>query len=73
MEDGVFKKNGSLERAISIFEKGMQKDEIPLTLVAINLATDLPVAMGSLWITDGTEWPEKTPWIATVPLRYAST
>lgn len=52
---GVQKKDGSLERAISIFEEGMQKDTIPLTLVAINLATDLLVAMGSLWIKDGTE------------------
>ncbi len=67
---GVQKKDGSLERAISIFEGGMQKDTIPLTLVAINLATDLPVAMGSLWIKDGTEWPEKTPWIASVYTLY---
>ena len=48
----------------------MQKDTIPLTLVVINLATDLPVAMGSLWIKDGTEWPEKTPWIASVYTLY---
>ena len=63
---GRSKKKGSLERAISIFEEGMQKDTMPLTLVAINLATDLPVAMGSLWIKDGTEWPEKTSWIASI-------
>ena len=67
---GVQKKDGSLERAISIFEEGMQKDTIPLTLVAINLATDLPVAMGSLWIKDGNEWSEKTPWIASIYTLY---
>ena len=63
MEDGGAKKVGRLERAIGIFEEGMPKDTIPLTLVAINLATHLPVAMASLWIKDGTEWPEKTPWM----------
>ena len=67
---GVQKKDRSLERAISIFEEGMQKDTIPLTLVAINLATDLPVAMGSLWIKDGNEWSEKTPWIASIYTLY---
>ena len=41
---GGKKKDGSLKRAISIFKEGMQKDKIPLTLVAINLATELPVA-----------------------------
>ena len=67
---GVQKKDGSLERAISIFKKGMQKDELPLTLIAINLETDLPVAMGSLWEKDGTEWSEKTPWIASIYTLY---
>ncbi len=67
---GVQKKEGSLDRAIRVFEKGAQKDNIPLTLIAINVETDLPVAMGSLWKTDGTEWPEKTPWIASIYTLY---
>ena len=67
---GVQKKNGSLERALNIFKTGAQTDQIPLTLITINLETDLPVAMGSLWETDGTEWPEKTPWIASVYTLY---
>ncbi len=67
---GVQKKDGSLDRSISVFKKGMQKDKIPLTLIVINLETDLPVAMGSLWERDGTEWPEKTPWIASIYTLY---
>lgn len=67
---GVQKKDGSLDQAISVFKKGMQKDKLPLTLIVINLETDLPVAMGSLCDRDGTEWPEKTPWIASLYTLY---
>ena len=67
---GVQKTDGSLERAISVFKKGMQKDKLPLTLIVINLETGLPVAMGSLWEKDGTEWSEKTPWIASIYTLY---
>jgi len=67
---GVQKTDGSLEQAISVFKKGMQKDKLPLTLIVINLETGLPVAMGSLWEKDGTEWSEKTPWIASIYTLY---
>lgn len=67
---GVQKKDGSLDQAISVFKQGMQKDRLPFTLIVINLETNLPVAMGSLWEKDGTEWSEKTPWIASIYILY---
>ena len=45
---GVQKKGESLDKAISRFKKSMQMHKLPLTLIAINLKTGLPVAMGSL-------------------------
>lgn len=48
----------------------MQKDKLPLTLIVTNLESDHPVAMGSLWESDGMEWPEKTPWIASIYTLY---
>jgi len=63
---GVQAGSGSLERAFEIFQNGSQKDNLPLTLVVINTETNLPVAMGSLWEKDGPEWPNKTPWIASI-------
>ena len=60
---GVQKEKGSLDRALHVFESGAQKDKLPLTLIAINSDNGLPVAMGSLWKTDGEEWLEKTPWM----------
>lgn len=67
---GVQQQKGSLEFALQIFEQGAQKGRIPLTVVMINQATDLPVAMGSLWESDGTDWPDKSPWIASVYTLY---
>lgn len=67
---GVQRKSGSLNFALHVFEQGAQKGRIPLTVVMINQATDLPVAMGSLWESDGTDWPGKTPWIASVYTLY---
>jgi len=67
---GVQQQNTSLDFALHVFEQGAQKGRIPLTVVMINQATYLPVAMGSLWESDGTDWPDKTPWIASVYTLY---
>ena len=67
---GVQKKDGSLDKALRIFKQSMHQDNLPLTLVMINQETHLPVAMGSLWEDDGTQWPDKTPWIASIYTLY---
>ncbi|MBC04833.1 GNAT family N-acetyltransferase [Thalassospira sp.] len=67
---GVQKPNSSLENARAYFAQCRQKDALPLTLLAINRETGLPIGMASLWPQDGTDWPEKTPWIAAVYTLY---
>ncbi len=67
---GVQKKDSNLEHALSFFQKCAQTNQVPLTLIIINKENNLPIAMGSLWKTDGTEWPDKTPWIASVYTLY---
>ncbi len=67
---GVQKKEASLERALSIFQEGAQIETLPLTVIALNPDNELPVAMGSLWVSDGDEWQHKTPWIASVFTLY---
>lgn len=67
---GVQQNAASLDRALEVFSQGAQKNAIPLTLVTINLESDLPVAMASLWERDGTHWPDKTPWIASIYTLY---
>ena len=67
---GVQKETASLDNALKIFRQGAQKDAIPLTIVAINKNTGLPVAMGSLWESDGERWTDCTPWIAAVFTLY---
>ncbi|MGH1404667.1 MAG: GNAT family N-acetyltransferase [Alphaproteobacteria bacterium] len=68
---GVQDKNASLDRALSRFQNGSQKNDLPLTVIAINDKTDLPVAMGSLWSSEDTEkWDDLTPWIASVFTLY---
>ncbi len=67
---GVQKKEASLERALTVFQEGAQVDQLPLTVIALNPETNLPVAMGSLWESDGDEWQDKTPWIASVYTLY---
>lgn len=67
---GVQKKEGSLDRALNVFSLGAQIDELPLTLVAYTKESNLPVAMASLWAHDSEEWPDVTPWIASVYTLY---
>ncbi len=66
---GVQNPSGKLENALKIF-RNAQKNEISLTLVTINKGNRLPVAMGSLWKTDSKDWPDKTPWIASLYTLY---
>nr|WP_254869817.1 GNAT family N-acetyltransferase [Thalassospira sp. HF15] len=67
---GVQKPDSSLERVRGYFAQCCQKDDLPLTLLAINQETGLPIGMASLWPQDGTDWPDKTPWIAAVYTLY---
>ncbi len=67
---GVQRKGANLENNLRIFKSSAQKNQIPLTLVAINKKTKLPIGMGSLWDQDGDEWPDKTPWIASIYTLY---
>lgn len=61
---------GSFAKTLSHFQQGTQKDDIPLTLIAISNNNNLPVGMGSLWLKDGEEWPDLSPWIAAVFVHY---
>lgn len=67
---GVQKKEESLKTSLDIFQAGAQSDNIPLTVIALNPSNNLPVAMGSLWDSDGEEWQDKSPWIASVFVLY---
>ncbi|MCP4395102.1 MAG: GNAT family N-acetyltransferase [Alphaproteobacteria bacterium] len=67
---GVQKSDGSLVRAVSIFGKGVQKNRLPITMVVVNKKTKMPIGMGSLWDSDGDEWPDVTPFIAAVYVHY---
>ncbi|WP_168173393.1 MULTISPECIES: GNAT family N-acetyltransferase [unclassified Thalassospira] len=67
---GVQKPDSKLENVRAYFAQCSQKDDLPLTLLAINRETGLPIGMASLWPQDGTDWPEKTPWIAAVYTLY---
>ncbi|HBS24570.1 MULTISPECIES: GNAT family N-acetyltransferase [Thalassospira] len=67
---GVQKTKSSLENARAYFAQCSQKDGLPMTLLAINRDTNLPIGMISLWPQDGQKWPDKTPWIAAVYTLY---
>lgn len=67
---GVQRAHSSLEQSIAEFTKSAQEGQLPLTMIAVNTATDRPVAMGSLQETDGTTWPNQTPWIASIYTLY---
>jgi GNAT superfamily N-acetyltransferase len=67
---GVQNPNSSLQKAIEYFSKCAQKEVIPITLIATRIDGDLPVAMGSVWEQDGEEWPQYSPWIASVFTLY---
>jgi len=67
---GVQKPDSSLEKARAYFAQCCQKDDLPLTLLAINQDTNLPIGMISLWPRDGEGWPDKTPWVAAVYTLY---
>ena len=67
---GVQKTESNLTKALDIFERGANKNKIPLTLVVINQKNNLPIAMGSIWPTDGVQWKDKTPWIASIYTLY---
>jgi len=67
---GVQKPDSSFERVRDYFAQCCQKDDLPLTLLAINRDTNLPVGMVSLWPQDGPGWPDKTPWISAVYTLY---
>ena len=67
---GVQKPHGSLERAIKHYKNALNTDKIPMTLVAIDTQTNLPIAMGSLVEQDGKDWAEHTPWIASIYTHY---
>jgi GNAT superfamily N-acetyltransferase len=63
---GVGSPNSSLAETLRVFEKSTHKEALPLTFIAINNDNDQPVAMGSLWGQDGDEWPDVSPWIASI-------
>ena len=67
---GVQMPDSSLERTQDYFAQCCQKDDLPLTLLAINRDTNLPVGMVSLWPQDGPGWSDKTPWISAVYTLY---
>lgn len=67
---GVQKEDGSLDRALMRYSEGAQKGALPLTFIAVDKVTGLPIGMGSLWDNDGDEWSECTPWIASVFTLY---
>ena len=67
---GVQNKDASLDLSLERFGQGAQKEGIPLTILAINEDTGLPVAMGSIWESDSDRWNEVTPWIAAVFTHY---
>lgn len=55
---------GSLERIMTRFATGANKEKIPLTLVAIY--NDKPVGMISLWPSDFDKRPDLSPWLAAL-------
>ncbi|MDP2699305.1 GNAT family N-acetyltransferase [Thalassospira sp.] len=67
---GVQKPDSSLAKVQEYFATCAQKDALPLTFLAINRETRLPIGMASLWPQDGTDWLDKTPWIAAVYTLY---
>jgi GNAT superfamily N-acetyltransferase len=48
------------------YASSAQKDQLPLTIIAINKETKLPIGTGALWNKDGDDWPQYTPWIASI-------
>lgn len=67
---GVQKPDGSLERSLKYFGNTLNPEVMSITIVAINKQNGLPIAMGSLWEQDGKEWPDTTPWIASIFTLY---
>lgn len=67
---GVQQAGETLEANLQLYRESRHRDAIPLTLIATHLETNRPVAMGSLWDSDGAEWSDKTPWIASVFVLY---
>jgi GNAT superfamily N-acetyltransferase len=63
---GVQNPDRTLLWAQTRFTECVRTDGLPLSLVAINRATDRPVAMGSLWQQDGPQYGDHSPWIASL-------
>lgn len=66
----VRKKGATLEKSYKIFAGALQKEALPLTIVAMSDETKLPVAMASLCAKNGDDWPTLSPWISSVYVHY---
>ena len=67
---GVQNTESSLQRALNKFQAGAQTEALPLTVLAVKSSNNLPVAMGSLWSSDGEKWDDLAPWIASIFTHY---
>lgn len=61
---GSQRPEGTMARAQARFAESLQKDALPLTLVA--QANHIPYGMASLWAQDPPSRPDLTPWLASV-------
>ncbi len=61
---GCHEENSSLDEALEKFKGCAQKEQIPLTFLALH--DGLPVGMASLWDKDFEERPDLSPWLAAV-------
>jgi GNAT superfamily N-acetyltransferase len=62
----VQKKGASLDGAVKALARSARKDGLPLSVVAMNEKTALPIAMATLRDKDGSEWPKVSPWVVSV-------
>lgn len=56
--------DGSLDRSLTKFTAGANKQELPITLVA--LVGQKPAGMVSLWLSDFDKRPDLSPWLASL-------
>jgi hypothetical protein len=60
---GHYNQNASLERSVTNFTQHLQRDALPLTLLALD--QEKPIAMASLRATDGIR-PHLQPWLGSL-------
>ena len=63
---GVHNPNKSFKSALELFTAKDKPEGLPITVVVINKESNTPVAMGSLLLQDGDDWPDNKPWIAYI-------